>query len=191
MSFTSSPVNVEVKGPNPWLPIVIIGVLTELLGLWLFISAIAGTKFSLAVIAALLALGLFLDGVAELAWANQRSSPVLGYVMGALFIIGAIIVLIRPGTGLSALAVVTGIVLIAVGLTQVAVAFTARNELAHWVLLAVFGAVTILVGIGAVAWPDATVRVIALLFGIRLIVIALGTVGVGMTFKRLGDSTSR
>lgn len=185
MSYASDPVNVEVRGPNPWLAIVILGALTGLLGIWLTVSAIAGTKFSLGWIALLLALGLFLNGFAELAWAADRSSPTVGYVLGALFIVGGIIVVIRPGSGLSALAAVIGIVLIVVGLAQTAVAVMGRDELRHWGALAVFGVLTVVIGIAAVAWPDVTIRVIALLFGIRLLVIALGTIGVGMNFKNL------
>jgi uncharacterized membrane protein HdeD (DUF308 family) len=185
MSYASDPVNVEVRGPNPWLAIIILGVLTGLLGIWLTVSAIAGTNFSLAWIAFLLALGLFLNGFAELAWAADRESPFIGYSLGALFIVGGVVVILRPGSGLSALAVVIGIVLIAVGLAQSAVAVMGRDELRHWGALAVFGVLTIAIGIAAIAWPNATIRVIALLFGIRLLVIALGTIGVGMNFKKL------
>ena len=185
MSYASDPVNVEVKGPNPWLPLVILGVLTGVLGIWMMVSAIAGTKLSLGVITLMLALGLFLSGLSELAWASDRESPMVGYVLGALSIIAAIVVLIHPGVGLTALAVFIGIVLILVDAAQTVVAFMGREELTHWAALAVFGVVTMLIGIAAIAWPDATVRVIALLFGIRLLVIALGTVGVGMNFKKL------
>ncbi|MFV0316470.1 MAG: DUF308 domain-containing protein, partial [Microthrixaceae bacterium] len=86
---------------------------------------------------------------------------------------------------------VIGIVLIALGLAQAAVAVTAREDLANWTLLLVFGIVTIIVGIAAISWPNATIRVIALLFGIRLIVIALGMISVGMTFRKLGPSSIR
>ncbi|MCB1270801.1 MAG: DUF308 domain-containing protein [Microthrixaceae bacterium] len=185
MSYSSEPVDVEVRGPNPWLAIVILGTLTGLLGIWLTVSAIAGTKFSLAWIAFLLALGLFLNGLAELSWAPDRRSPAIGYVLGVLFIVGGVVVLIRPGSGLRALAVVLGIVLIAVGLAQTAVAFMGRDELRHWAWIAVFGLLTIAIGVAAIVWPTATVRVLALLFGIRLLVIALGTIGVGMNFKQL------
>jgi uncharacterized membrane protein HdeD (DUF308 family) len=185
MSTASEPVNVEVRGPNPWLPLVIIGVLTLGLGAWLIISSIVGTNFSLGVIAVLLAIGLFLNGLSELAWASDRSKPWIGYLMGALFIVGGVIVILRPGTGLSALAVVIGIVLIVVGVFQTAIGLMSRDELRHWAWVSVFGLVTIGIGIAAIAWPEATVRVIALLFGIRLLVVALGTIGVGMDFKRL------
>lgn len=187
MSYAPDAVNVEVRGPNPWLAIVILGTLTGLLGIWLTVSSIAGTKFSLAWIAFLLALGLFLNGFAELAWAADRESPVVGYVLGALFIVGGVIVVLQPGSGLKALAVVIGIVLMAVGAAQSAVAIVGREELRHWAALAVFGVLTIAVGIAAVVWPDVTIRVIALLFGIRLLIIALGTIGVGMTFKKLAS----
>lgn len=187
MSQASDPVNVEVRGPNPWLAIIILGTLTGLLGIWLTVSAIAGTRFSLAWIAFLLALGLFFNGFAELAWAADRESPVIGYVLGTLFIVGGVIVVLQPGSGLKALAVVIGIVLIAVGLAQSAVAIIGREELRHWVALTVFGLLTIAIGITAVVWPDITIRAIALLFGIRLLVIALGTIAVGTTFKKLAS----
>lgn len=185
MSSASQPVNVEMRGPNPWLPLVIIGVLTLILGVWLIVSSIVGTNFSLGVIALLLAIGLFLNGLSELAWASDRATPWIGYTLGALFVVGGIVVLLRPGTGLSALAVVIGIVLVVVGLFQTAIALMGRDELRHWAALAVFGLVTIGIGIAAMVWPTATVRVIALLFGIRLLVIALGTIGVGWDFKKL------
>ena len=144
MSYASDPVNVEVKGPNPWLPLVILGVLTGVLGIWMMVSAIAGTKLSLGVITLMLALGLFLSGLSELAWASDRESPMVGYVLGALSIIAAIVVLIHPGVGLTALAVFIGIVLILVGAAQTVVAFMGREELTHWAALAVFGVVTML-----------------------------------------------
>lgn len=187
MSTTPEPVKVEVRGPNPWLAIIILGSLAGLLGIWLTISAIAGTRFSLAWIAFLLALGLFLNGFAELAWAADRESPVVGYVLGALFIVGGVIVVLQPGSGLRALSVIIGIVLITVGLAQGAVAVAGREELRHWATLAVFGVLTVAIGIAAIVWPDVTIRVIALLFGIRLLIVALGTISVGVTFKNLAS----
>lgn len=185
MSYASDPVNVEVRGPNPWLAIVILGTLAGLLGIWLIVSAIAGTKFSLGWIAFLLALGLFLNGLAEFAWAADRSNPMVGYLLGALFLVGGVVVVFWPADALSVLAAVIGIVLIAVGLAQTVVATMSRDEMRHWAAVAVFGLLTIAIGIAAIAWPKATIRVIALLFGIRLLVIALGTIGVGMNFKKL------
>ncbi len=177
--------SVEVRGPNPWFVLLVLGTLTAILGIWLIVSAIAGTNFSLGVIALLLAIGLFLNGLSEFVWAPGRDSPWIGWVMGVLFIIGGVIVLIRPGTGLRALAVVVGIVLIVVGLFQGAIALISRDEMRHWAAVAVFGLITIAIGIAAIAWPEATIRVIALLFGIRLTIIAFGTLGVGWDFKRL------
>ena len=185
MTTSPQPPNVEVRGPNPWLPLVIIGVLTLGLGLWLIVSAIVGTNFSVGVIAFLLALGLFLSGIGEIAFASGREKPWMGYVLGGLFIVGGVVVLINPAGGLTALAVVIGIVLIIVGLFQTAMGIMGRDELQHWAAVTVFGLVTIGIGIAAIAWPEATARVLALLFGIRLLVVALGTIGIGWDLKRL------
>jgi uncharacterized membrane protein HdeD (DUF308 family) len=185
MASASDPVNVEVRGPNPWLPLVVIGVLTLGLGIWLIVSAIVGTNFSVGVIAFLLAMGLFLSGLTELAFASGRPKPWMGYALGGLFIVGGIIVLINPAGGLTALAVAIGIVLIVVGLFQAAMGIMGRDELRHWAAVTVFGLLTIGIGIAAIAWPEATARVLALLFGIRLLVVALGTIGIGWDLKRL------
>ncbi len=43
----------------------------------------------------------------------------------------------------------------------------------HWVWLLVFGILTLIAGVAAVAWPGPTVIAIAVLFGIQLIVVGI------------------
>ena len=182
MSSTSDqPVNVEVRGPNPWLVLLVVGALTAALGIWLIFS----WEASLATIAILLAVGLFLNGLSELAWAGDRPKPWVGYLLGAMFVIGGIIVLIRPGTGLWALSLVIGISLIIIGVFQAAFTLVERDQLRHWAWILAFAVLTVAVGAAAIIWPEATIRVIGFLFGFRLLLIGLGTMAVGNDFRKL------
>ena len=71
-----------------------------------------------------------------------------------------------------ALAVVVGIGIIAGGVAEALFAFRYRRELPRWGLWWLDGLVSIAVGVLALVWPEATVVVIAVLFGIRLFLAA-------------------
>jgi uncharacterized membrane protein HdeD (DUF308 family) len=186
--MTDSPgqnVNVKLLGPNPWAALLIIGVLTLGLGVWLILSR----QMALTTVAVLLAIGLFLNGLSELVFAPDRSKPVIGYVLGALLLAGGVVVLLQPGTGLRVLATVIGVILVAVGVFQAASALYEREEVAHWAWLLVFGLVTVAVGIAAIVWPDVTIRVISILFGIRLIIVGGGAMSLGWALHSLRDTS--
>jgi uncharacterized membrane protein HdeD (DUF308 family) len=186
--MTDSPgqnVNVKLLGPNPWAALLIIGVLTLGLGVWLILSR----QMALTTVAVLLAIGLFLNGLSELVFAPDRSKPVIGYVLGALLLAGGVVVLLQPGTGLRVLAPVIGVILVAVGVFQAASALYEREEVAHWAWLLVFGLVTVAVGIAAIVWPDVTIRVISILFGIRLIIVGGGAMSLGWALHSLRDTS--
>jgi uncharacterized membrane protein HdeD (DUF308 family) len=71
------------------------------------------------------------------------------------------------------LAVLTGLSLIVQGIARTALAFAGRAEIPGWGWVAVAGAFNIVVGILALAWPEATVLVLSLLLGAQIIVFGL------------------
>jgi uncharacterized membrane protein HdeD (DUF308 family) len=174
-------VNVKLLGPNPWVALMIIGVLTLGLGVWLILSR----QMALATVAILLAVGLFLNGLSELVFAPDRSKPVIGYLLGGLLIAGGVVVVLQPGTGLKVLATIVGVILIAAGVFQSASALYEKDQVSHWAWLLAFGVVTIVAGIAAIAWPDVTIRVISIVFGIRLIVVGAGAISLGWALRQL------
>ena len=178
-------VNVRLLGPNPWLALLIVGLLTLGLGVWLIMSR----QMALTTVAVLLALGLFLNGLNELVFAADRSRPVIGYVLAVLLIVGGVVVLFQPGTGLRVLAAVIGAILIAVGLFQAGSALYEREEMRHWAWMVALGALTVVVGILAISWPDVTIRVISILFGIRLIIVGGGAIALGWSLKQVPSTT--
>jgi uncharacterized membrane protein HdeD (DUF308 family) len=94
-------------------------------------------------------------------------------------------VLVWPDITLKALAIFLGIVLMIVGLVQLALAVLDRDDVDHWVWLAVLGAITFIAGVFAVFWPEATVMVLAIILGIRLTVFGLMELYVGWTLRKL------
>jgi uncharacterized membrane protein HdeD (DUF308 family) len=178
-------VQVDVVGvpKHAWLIWLVLGLLSVGVGIWLILSP----EVAIATLALLLSIALFLNGLSELVTAGDRSHPWVGYVLGGLFLVAGVVVLLRPGKSLWFLAVVVGIAVITTGVMQVAVAIMDRERIRHWVLLAVLGVVGIVVGILAIAWPDITVWVLALLIGIRLLIFGVVQLAIAFGLRSLSS----
>ena len=180
-AYEPDSVDIDAGGPNLWYLWVVLGAISMVLGIWLILSPNAAA-YTLAI---LLAIGLFFNGIGELAWAGDRPRPWVGYALGAVFILAAIAVIVRPNVGLKALALVVGIALLIVGVFQFAAAIVDREAIAHWGLLAFLGAVTFIAGFLALVWPKVTIFVLALILGIRLTLFGLTQIVIGMNMRRL------
>lgn len=172
-------VQVEVTGvpKHAWLIWLVMGLLSVGIGIWLIFSP----EVAIATLAILLAIALFFNGLSELITAGDRSHPWIGYLLGAMFLIAGLVVLLRPGKSLWFLAVVVGIAVITTGVMQIAVAVVDREQIRHWILLAVLGVVGVVVGFLAIVWPEITVWVLALLIGIRLLI--WGVIQLAIAFR--------
>lgn len=174
--------DVEVRIPkNAWIIWLVMGLLSSVVGTWLIFSP----KAAVATLAILLAVALFLNGLFELVTAGDRRQAWVGYLLGALFLIAGIVVLLRPGKSLWFLAIVVGFSVIVTGLVQVVVAFAERDVIRHWALLAVLGAIGIVVGVLAIVWPQITAWVLALLIGVRLLIFGIIQLVVAFQMKSL------
>ncbi len=176
--------DVSVKIPkNAWIIWLVMGLLSSVIGTWLIFSP----KAAVATLAILLAIALFLNGLFELVTAGDRRQSWVGYLLGGLFLLAGVIVLLRPGKSLWFLAIVVGISVIVTGLLQLVVAISERDVIGHWGLLAVLGAIGIVVGALAIAWPQITVWVLALLIGVRLVIFGIIQLVVAFQMKSLGS----
>lgn len=179
-SYETESAELEVPG-GLWILWIILGVISTILGVWLIFSPNAAA-YTLAI---LLAVGLFFNGIGELAFARDRPRPWLGYAVGAVFVLGALTVVVNPNIGLKALAVLMGISLLVVGLFQFAAAVVDRDAIAHWVFLAFLGALTFVAGFLALVWPRVTIFVLALILGIRLTLFGLTQIIIGANLRKL------
>ncbi|HLM07763.1 MAG TPA: DUF308 domain-containing protein [Blastococcus sp.] len=144
--------------------------------------------------AAAVALGIFLllnpyDAASTLAWLVGAALLVGGCVdiamgwgsdgrstsalPGVLLVIGGLVALFWPGATLWTLAVLVGISLLVHGVARLALAFAGRSEIPGWGWLALAGAINIVVGIMALAWPGATVAVLSLILGCQILFFGL------------------
>jgi uncharacterized membrane protein HdeD (DUF308 family) len=80
-----------------------------------------------------------------------------------------LVALFWPDATLWTLALVVGISLLVHGLLRLALAFAGRREIPGWGWLALAGAINIVVGIMALAWPGATVAVLSLILGFQVL----------------------
>ena len=90
-----------------------------------------------------------------------------------LLVIGGLAAAFWPGATLWTLAVLTGLSLLLHGIVRIVLAFAGRAEIPGWGWLALAGAFNILVGILALAWPEATVLVLSIILGAQIIVFGV------------------
>jgi uncharacterized membrane protein HdeD (DUF308 family) len=69
--------------------------------------------------------------------------------------------------------VLTGLSLILDGVGRVALAVAERAEVNAWRWFVLAGALNVVVGVMAIAWPEATVLVLSVLLGLQIIAFGL------------------
>ncbi len=151
-----------VRRPPRWV-IGLVGVLAILLGLTIALRPFASLSTLLALV-----VGTFVvNGVAELVSVGAGRAPHVGAAVGVSWLLAAVAVLTWPGLGLRTLTVVVGVALIVAGLARggSAVRGTADERAAT----ALLGLAEIVFGVLALALPDATLLVVAVVFGARTV----------------------
>jgi uncharacterized membrane protein HdeD (DUF308 family) len=119
-------------------------------------------------LALLVGLGFVVAGLLEVVagWGSGHRTAAL--VVGALLVVGGVLAAVWPHVTLWTLALIVGLSLIVHGIVRIALATTARAEVPGWGWLAFAGVVNVLVGVLAIAWPQATVLVLSLVLGIQV-----------------------
>ena len=146
---------------SAWLRIarLVLGVLLIVVGV-----ALVGAPFaSLTVLLIGTVTGLLLLGIAELFDSDaarwQRAS-------GLIWIAGAVAVLVWPGLTIAVLAIIVGISLVVAGVARIASGLRATTDARVAAIL--LGGASIVCGALALSWPDITVFVVAVVFGVRV-----------------------
>ena len=133
----------------------VVGAATVVVGVVLLFNPV------LAVHALALLIGgaLVLGGLLELAVGWNGRHRGFAVVLAAILVIGGVVVAVWPEPTLFAVALVIGMSLIVHGGVRVGTALLDRQELPGWGWLVLAGAVNIVAGVIAIAWPQATVWV--------------------------------
>ena len=159
----------------------LLGVATLLLGIVLLFDPVAAAR----TLALLLGLAFVVGGLLEIAsgWDAEKRRWA-SFALGAVLVIGGVLAVLWPGVTLVTLAWITGLSLIVHGAARIGLAVVARHETASWGWLALAGAVNLLIGVVAVAWPQATVRVLSLVLGLQVTVFGLVLLVAAFTHSR-------
>lgn len=175
------PIEYADADPSGWWISVLGGIALVLLGVWV----LTNLYDSVVVLAWLVGISLIVAGAVELLALHGR--PGLGWAVwmsSGLLIAAGIAVLVWPDITLWALAVLAGIGLLLAGVTRILLAFADRDQ-PDFALQLGIGAIGIVLGVLVLAWPDATLVVLALLLGIRFIVTGVIAIGVGWQLRRV------
>jgi uncharacterized membrane protein HdeD (DUF308 family) len=153
------------RGTGVRLAAVIFGVAAVLLGGFLLLNPYEAAR----TLALLIGLALLVGGCFEIgvAWDAQRRS--LAVLPGVVLVVGGVATAFWPEVTLWTVALLTGLSLILEGVGRVAVAVASRAEVAAWGWLALAGALNVVIGVMAIAWPEATVLVLSVLLGLQII----------------------
>lgn len=126
-----------------WLVPLVIGILMLILGLVLLfnISAGIGTLRWLVVFA------LIFAAVEAFATASLRPKPWVGWVVGAAYVLGAIVSIAWPGLTLLVLVIIVGASLLVGGILQAIMAWRTQHEAKGWGWSLAFGLLSAVAGL--------------------------------------------
>jgi uncharacterized membrane protein HdeD (DUF308 family) len=148
----------------------LLGLAALVVGVVLLFNPVAAAR-SLAL---LLGLSFIVGGLLEIAvgWDAEKRRGA-SFALGAVLVIAGVLAAVWPGVTLFTLALITGLSLILHGAGRVGLALMARHEIPGWGWLVLAGAVNIVIGVIAIAWPQATILVLSLILGAQIAVFGL------------------
>lgn len=170
-----------------WWIVVALGVLMAALGVVLLASPFDAVR----TLAVLVALGLVVASVDELAQAERHDLRWPSYVLAAVWFVTAVWALMWPGITLWALAFTMGVGLIIGGAAEIVFVGRFRRQLPMWGVWLLDGLLSIVVGILALSWPGATILALAIILGLRVLLRGIATIAFGLGLRRLNLTTQR
>jgi uncharacterized membrane protein HdeD (DUF308 family) len=148
----------------------LLGLAAVVVGVVLLFNPVAAAR----TLALLLGLAFVVGGLLEIAVGWDAEKRRWGsFALGAVLVVGGVLAAVWPGVTLFTLALITGLSLILHGAARIGLAVVARDEIRGWGWLVLAGAVNLLLGVVAIAWPQATVFVLCLILGLQIALFGL------------------
>jgi len=165
---------------------ILLGVATVVLGLVLITNPFASAR----TLALLVGVGIVADGILELARARRSGHVGASAAAGTVLVLGGIVALVWPQITLWALAVLVGASIFLGGAVRLTAALADRRSFRGWFWLLISGLLGLLVGLVAVAWPKATVAVLAVLFGLHITIFGVIEIVAALSKRRAAHGVS-
>lgn len=163
---------------SKWWVFLALGAVSAVLGVILMFDLVAAAS----TLALLVAAGLVVTGVGELITAGRYNNT-LGYVAGGVLVAGGILAAVWPGITLWVLAVIVGVDFVISGIARIMGALSLRVEGWGWLLFG--GVLSVAVGVLALVWPEATILVLGLLLGIRMLLFGISEIMFGLSLHHV------
>lgn len=122
---------------------------------------------SLSALIVLISVGLIVTGIASITTGDR----VWRWAVGAAWIVAGLGILVWPDLSTRGLALVAGISLVAGGVVDIAGGLRATRD--ERFAAVVGGVASVVFGVLALAWPDVTVLVVAVVFGARTVLVGV------------------
>ena len=170
----------KVPGALRW-GLIVIGALAVVLGIVMVLNPFTTAK----VLAIIVGIELLLSGMLDL-MDHRYGNRWLSIASGAAGVIGGVAIITWPHVTLWVIAVIVGIGFLVRGAMQLAAGLSpeAKATGARGLLVAA-GALSTVTGLVALTWPKATIVVLAVLFGIRVLAVGLLEVGAGVLLGKV------
>jgi uncharacterized membrane protein HdeD (DUF308 family) len=163
-----------------WVVLLLLGIAVTVLGVLLITDPFAAaTTLALLIGAALVVAGV---NEALSAASNREGAGSVAY--GVLLTIGGIIALIWPGITLWSLALLVGAFLILAGVTRAGLAAYAGRSGRPVLGDLLIGIAVVVVGLISIVWPSATIFILAVLFGIGMVIQGASQIALAMALRR-------
>jgi uncharacterized membrane protein HdeD (DUF308 family) len=182
------PIELADLDDRGWLLSVVLGVALVVIGVWL----LANLYESVTVLAVLVGISLIVAGLAEAVAlggsAETGGLGVLAWVAGGLLVLTGLLLVAWPDATLWAVAVLAGAGLVVAGAVHAVRALADRGGEAdrpERLLELGIGVLGVVVGAIVLAWPDATLLVLAVVLGLRAVATGLVAIGAGWRLHRL------
>jgi uncharacterized membrane protein HdeD (DUF308 family) len=177
----------EAEAPTGgWWLLVLVGVLSVIAGVIILFKP----SDSLATLAVIAGIFLLLDGILELFDSFSRSTAARGTValLGVITAIIGVLLIRHPVGSVTAIALLIGIWLIAVGVIRFAAAF---DDYEHRGWHALVGLVELIAGVVIIANPNIGYTTLAILVGIAFILNGLATAAFGWSLHEVRTDAAK
>jgi uncharacterized membrane protein HdeD (DUF308 family) len=158
-------------------------VLTGLISIGLGVVVLANPSASLETLCVLVGIYLFVAGVVAIVkTASDRSRDAVGILLGIVALIAGVVVIRHPSGSLVAVSLAIGLFFIVDGALDLARAIIGPRRLLHLVR----GALLLAAGVVIVSSPHISVKTLAIIAGIALVLNGLFQISEGFLLRSLG-----
>ncbi|OAA25389.1 hypothetical protein UG55_102249 [Frankia sp. EI5c] len=164
-----------------WSSLAVLGIASTVLGVLLIANPFS-TAGGLAMIAGV---ALLVSGIGEIVSAVRAEHSGTTVLYGVLTAAAGVVILVWPHVTLRVIALVVGAALIVGGVVRALLVLASRRA-GHAPgrnRSLVIAGLAVVLGVLAVCWPAATVAVLAVLFGIQLVVTGVTEVLIGLALR--------